>query len=84
MGGMGGGMGGMGGMGGGMMMGSGRMMAAGPTDVERAAQVEMEGGQHLSGRIDLGAIAVQTDLGRYTIMPDKIKMIRFLKPANED
>jgi hypothetical protein len=82
--GAGGGMAGMmGGMGGGMMMG-GRMMPASPVEVQRTAQVEMEGGQRLSGQIDLAPLTLQSDLGRYAIMPDKIKVIRFLKPANQD
>ncbi len=44
----------------------------------------MEGGHHLSGRIELQPLMVDTDLGRYSIMPDKIKMIRFLKPAKDE
>ncbi len=72
-GGMGGGMGGMGGM----------MMAATGNEVRRAAQVELEGGRRISGHIDLGTVIVSNDLGQYSIMPDKIKVIRFLKPANE-
>jgi hypothetical protein len=98
MGGMGGGMGGMGGgmggMGGGMagrggqgmagMMGQrGRFFDAGFTEVRRSAQVEMEGGQTLSGKIDIRPVIVDTDLGQYLITPDKIKMVRFLKPVNE-
>jgi hypothetical protein len=79
MGGMGGGMGGMGGGMGGM---GGMTMASG-NEVRRTAQVELEGGRHLSGHIDLGPVMVNSDLGQYTLMPDKIKMIRFLKPANE-
>jgi hypothetical protein len=79
MGGAGGGMGGQG-MGGGMMMGT-RMMPAGPVEVRRNAQVEMEGGHRLSGWMDLRTFTVDADLGSYAIQPDKIKMIRFLKPA---
>jgi hypothetical protein len=70
-------------MGAGMMMG-GRVMTAGPTEVQRAVQVEMEGGHRLSGRIDLRPLTVETDLGRYAIMPEKIKIIRFLKPENDE
>jgi hypothetical protein len=86
-----GGMGGMGamggGMGGGMGMGMGGMggmsmggMMGGSYEVRRAVQVEMEGGQHLNGQIDIGAVIVLGDLGRYGIMPEKLKAIRFLKP----
>ncbi len=79
MGGMGGG--GMGGMGmggmGGMSMGQ---MMGGSYEVRRAVQVEMEGGQHLNGQIDIGAVIVLGDLGRYGILPEKLKAIRFLKP----
>jgi hypothetical protein len=84
---MGGGMGGrggmMGGMGGGMGGMGGMMMGAGSYELRRAVQVEMEGGRHLSGQIDLATVVVHGDLGQYAIMPDKIKVIRFLKPANE-
>jgi hypothetical protein len=82
-----GGMGGMGGGGGpgaqGMMMQGGGFAGHGFAEVRRSVQIEMEGGQRLSGRLDLRPIIVDGDLGRYTIAPDKIKMIRFLKPANE-
>ena len=84
MGGMGGGMGGMGGGGNtGMIMQGGRSARAVFTEVQRSAKVEMEGGQILSGRIDLRPITVDGDLGQYSISPDKIKMIRFLKPVKE-
>ena len=43
----------------------------------------MEGGQLLSGKIDLRPVIVDGDLGQYVIAPEKIKMIRFLKPVNE-
>ena len=78
-GGMGGG--GMGGGGGtnGMMMGGGH----GFVEIRRAVQVEMEGGRRLNGQIDLGTLMVLGDLGQYAILPDKIKIIRFLKPASE-
>jgi hypothetical protein len=78
--------GGMGGMGGqGMAPGMmGNRMMAGPIEVQRTVQVELEGGQRIGGRIDLRPLTAQGDLGRYTIMPDKIKTIRFLKPASED
>ncbi len=84
MGGVGDGMDGVGGPGmrAGMLM-RGRMMPAGPTEVRRTAQVEMEGGHRLTGRIDLRPLMVQTDLGRYAILPEKIKAIRFLKPAKD-
>jgi hypothetical protein len=70
-------------MGGGMMMGT-RMMPAGPIEVRRNAQVEMEGGHRLSGWMDLRTFTVDADLGLYAIQPDKVKMIRFLKPAAEE
>src|SRR5262249_32481361 len=79
-----GGMGGMGGQGMAGMMTGGRMMPSGPAEVQRTAQVEMEGGQRLSGHIDLRPLTLKSDLGQYAIMPDKIAMIRFLKPANEN
>jgi hypothetical protein len=85
-----GGMGGMGGAGGGnaprapgMMMQGGGFVGQGFTEVRRSVQIEMEGGQRLSGKIDLRPVIVDGDLGRYVIMPDKIKVIRFLKPAND-
>ena len=89
MGGMGGGMGGMvGGMGGqgmaaGMQGQGGRFGVAGVADVQRSAEVEMEGGQRLSGKIELRNLVVDGDLGRYLIAPYKIKAIRFLKPPND-
>ncbi len=83
MGGIGGGMGGMGGQGmaTGMMMQRGGFFGAGVTDVQRSVQVEMEGGQRLNGKIDFRPVLVDGDLGQYSIPPDKIKMIRFLKPV---
>ena len=83
MGGMGGGMGGMAqGMQPGMMMQGGRFAGAGAVEVRRSAQVEMEGGQRLSGTIDLKPVIVDGDLGRYMISPYRIKVIRFLKPVD--
>ena len=86
-----GGMGGMGGAGGGnaprapgMMMQGGGFVGPGFTEVRRSVHVEMEGGQRLNGTMDLRSVILDGDLGRYVIMPDKIKMIRFLKPANDD
>ena len=81
MGGMGGGMGAQG-MQGNMMQGT-RNAQAFFTDVPRVVQVEMEGGQVLSGKIESRPVIVDADLGQYAIMPGKIKMIRFLKPQNE-
>jgi hypothetical protein len=81
--------GGMGGMGGGapgapgMMMQGGGFVGNGFAEVRRSVQIEMEGGQRLSGKIDFRPVIVDGDLGRYVIMPEKIKMIRFLKPAND-
>ena len=81
MGGMGGGMGGMGG--GTVMQQGGGSGGPGFMEIVRNAQVEMEGGHHLCGKIDLRKVIVDGDLGQYVIEPEKIKMIRFLKPANE-
>jgi hypothetical protein len=67
-------MGGMGGMG---------MGGFGSVEVRHAVQVELEGGRTISGQIDLATVVVHGDLGQYMIHPEKIKMIRFLKPANE-
>jgi hypothetical protein len=53
-----------------------------PAEVQRVAEVEMEGGQRLKGEIGLKPLTVESDLGRYSIPPDKIKMIRFLKPPD--
>jgi hypothetical protein len=80
-----GGMGGMGGQGAapGMMMRGGGRLGPGFAEVRRSVQVEMEGGQRLKGYMDLRPIIVDCDLGQYSIAPDKIKMIRFLKPAND-
>ena len=74
---------GMGGRGGIMMM-DGPMIRAGQTVVRRTAQVEMAGSHRLIGQLDFRPLTVEGDLGRYAIMPDRIKMIRFLKPANDD
>ncbi len=82
MGGVGGGMGG--GMGGqGNMMQGTRAAQAFSTDVPRSANVEMEGGQVLRGKIETRPVIVDAELGQYVITPHKIKMIRFLKPQNE-
>ena len=80
-----GGMGGMGGQGAapGMMMRGGGRLGPGFAEIRRSVQVEMEGGQRLKGHMDLRPIIVDCDLGQYSIAPDKIKMIRFLKPAND-
>jgi hypothetical protein len=83
-GGMGGGGGGMGGQGAPTTMAqSGRAAGARGTEVQRSAQVEMEGGQRLSGKIDVRPLIVDSDLGQYAIAPIKIKAIRFLKPADD-
>ena len=52
-------------------------------EMQRSVQVEMEGGEHLSGTIDLRPVIIDSDLGQYSVAPDKIKMIRFLKPERE-
>ncbi len=83
--------GGMGGAGGGiggggapaMMRQGGRAVGAGVTEIQRSAKVEMEGGQLLTGKINLRPVIVDADLGQYVFAPGKIKMIRFLKPVNE-
>jgi hypothetical protein len=83
--------GGMGGVGGGMG-GQGTptmMMQANPsahaffTDVPRPVRVEAEGGQFLSGKIELRPVTVDADLGQYVIPAHNIKMIRFLKPVDD-
>jgi hypothetical protein len=61
----------------------GNTFVPGSMDIRISVQVEMEGGQRLIGKIDLRTLTVDGDLGQYAIAPDKIKMIRFLKPANE-
>jgi hypothetical protein len=80
-GGMGGGMGGQGTQA--MMMQGNRSARPFFTDVSRSAQVELEGGQSLSGKIELRPLVVDADLGQYVITPHKIKTIRFLKPIGE-
>ncbi len=89
MGGMGGGMGGgmMGGMGGGMG-GMGMMMGGRPwLEQERIVKIEMVGGQSVSGKLHLGPVSVDSDVGRYEINPEKVKTIRVSKlvekPATE-
>jgi hypothetical protein len=66
-----------------LMMQGGRNFDAGFTEVQPLAQVEMEGGQTLSGKIEIRPVLVDTDVGQYVITADKIKMIRFLKPDYE-
>ncbi len=53
-----------------------------PAEIQRFAEVELEGGQRLKGEIGLKPLTVESDLGRYSISPDRIKMIRFLKPPD--
>jgi hypothetical protein len=83
-------MGGMGGRGGGMGMMMGGMggmggMMGGALRVrhERNVQVEMIGGQRIAGKVQLGPILVDTDVGQYAIDPEKVKSLRLLKPADE-
>ena len=66
-----------------MTMRDARIAAANLTAVQRSAEVEMEGGQILSGKIELRPIVVDGDLGQYVLTPGKIKMIRFLKPVDD-
>lgn len=65
-----------------------RMVGAFQTDDReengRSVRLEMEGGQKLEGTIRFRPLIVDSDLGRYTIRPDKIKMIQFLRRANVD
>jgi hypothetical protein len=76
------GMGGMGGMGG--------MMMPNQNVVERLAVVEAEGGQKLTGKVQLPPITVTAELGQYEIRPQHVKEIRFSKkpgagkPQNEE
>jgi hypothetical protein len=85
MGGMMGGMGdGMGGMGGGMMGGmagmGGGMMGGRPwLEQERIVKIEMVGGQSVSGKLHLGPVFVDSDVGQYEINPEKVKTIRLSK-----
>jgi hypothetical protein len=51
---------------------------------QRSVQLEMEGGQKFEGTIQLRFILVDSDLGQYSIHPDKIKAIRFLRRLNVD
>lgn len=53
-------------------------------ETQRSVQLEMEGGQKLEGTIQLRPILVDSDLGQYSIHPDKIKAIRFLRRLNAD
>ena len=62
------------------LMSVGAFGGDGPAEVQRVAEVEMEGGQRLRGEIGLKPLTVESDLGRYSIPPDRIRMIRFLKP----
>ncbi len=73
----------MGGMGGGMGRGGMGMNGLSSSMIRRSVQVELEGGRRVSGRIDLGSLMIYGDLGQYAIQPDRIKMIRFLKPVTE-
>src|SRR5262245_40636969 len=50
---------------------------------KRTVQVEMDGGQGVSGQLRLDSVGVESDLGRYEIKPEKVKAIRLSKPADE-
>jgi hypothetical protein len=84
MGGMGGGAAAQGGMGmrmggmgmGGMGMGGMGMGGFQTRTVERAVQVEMEGGQKLSGKLQLDSVTVDTDVGQYQVKPERVKILR--------
>lgn len=52
--------------------------------MERTVRLEMEGGQKLEGTVYFRPLIVDSDLGQYTIRPEKIKMIQFLKRADVD
>lgn len=60
--------------------GGGNIEGEGP--IERKVRLEMEGGQKLEGTVYFQPLVVESDLGQYTIRPDKIKMIQFLRRAN--
>ena len=72
---MGGMMGGMGGMGGGMM-GGGMMGGRQWLEQERIVKIEMVGGQNVSGKLHLGLVSVESDVGQYAINPERVKSIR--------
>jgi hypothetical protein len=65
------------------LMSMGAFGGDGPGEIQRTAEVEVEGGQRLKGEIGLKPLTVQSDLGQYSIPLDRIKMIRFLKPPDE-
>jgi hypothetical protein len=52
-------------------------------EVQRSAEVELDGGQRVRGEVSLRPLTIESDVGRYSIPPDRIKTIRFLKPASE-
>lgn len=84
MGGMGGGMGGAGGpMPSGVVMQGNRFAGAGTAGLQRSAQVDLEGGESMGGIIELRPLIVDSDLGKYVITPEKIKLVRFLKPVDD-
>lgn len=53
-------------------------------ETERSVRIEMEGAQKLEGTVRFRPVIVESELGRYAIRPEKIRMIRFLKRAGED
>ncbi len=82
MGGMGGGMGGGmmgGGMMGGGMMGGGMMGGRPWLEQERIVKIEMVGGQSVSGKLHLGPVSVDSEVGQYEINAEKVKTIRLSK-----
>jgi hypothetical protein len=80
---MGGMMGGMGGRGGGMMGGMGGMMGGQSFGQERAVKIEMTGGQSVAGKLYLGTVFIDTDVGEYAIDAEKVKSLRLSKPVDE-
>jgi hypothetical protein len=53
-------------------------------ETQCSVQLEMEGGQKLEGTVQLRPILVDSDLGQYSIHPEKIKAIRFLRRLSTD
>lgn len=51
--------------------------------LRRLTDVELEGGQRVTGEIDVPTLTVLGDAGRYAIEPARVKMIKFLKPETE-
>jgi hypothetical protein len=52
---------------------------ASPRTVERIVEVEMDGGQKLSGKVQLGPVFVGTDVGQYQLKPEQVRTIRLTR-----